>query len=336
MEQTLPASTIQRWLQLAAHRGHVVEEVLAAAGIGSHILHAEQGLGRVTFWQFQRLIRVVTALEGDELVNQGDQAVPIGSCDALARLTMHATDLREVIARAQRFLPVFPGLPAMGAAVQGTTVRIELDTRHLDDPMHILTEASLALAHRFAGWLIGRRIELTSLELMGEAPPYQLDFERTFRTRPSYGHLHAGLEFDSTLLDQPVVRTEQDWDALLAGSREELLALIDYGRSTADQTRIVLSGSSRGYRLRTEDVAARLSMSPTHLRRRLRAEGTAFTEIREQILRDRAIASLTQTDETITEISRSLGFSEDSAFRRAFRRWTGSPPGAYRRGCGDV
>lgn len=79
-----------------------------------------------------------------------------------------------------------------------------------------------------------------------------------------------------------------------------------------------------------EDIAAELAMSPQTLRRRLRDEGnTSPREIREQILRDAAISSLVRGEETVTALSRRLGFSEPSAFSRAFRRWTGSPPGSY-------
>jgi AraC-like DNA-binding protein len=78
------------------------------------------------------------------------------------------------------------------------------------------------------------------------------------------------------------------------------------------------------------EVAARLAVSLQHLRRRLRDEGTSITRIREDIIRDAAIASLVRGEESVHELSARLGFSEPSAFRRAFRRWTGSPPGAYR------
>ncbi|WP_370648224.1 helix-turn-helix transcriptional regulator [Amycolatopsis sp. FU40] len=76
--------------------------------------------------------------------------------------------------------------------------------------------------------------------------------------------------------------------------------------------------------------AGRLGISAQHLRRLLRAEKTPIGEIRDAVRRGAAIASLRRGDESIEELARRLGFSEASAFRRAFRRWTGQSPGHYR------
>ncbi|OBF11097.1 helix-turn-helix domain-containing protein [Mycobacterium sp. 852002-10029_SCH5224772] len=67
-----------------------------------------------------------------------------------------------------------------------------------------------------------------------------------------------------------------------------------------------------------------------HLRGLLRADNTSQRRIRDEVLRDRAIEALVHGEETITDLAARLGFSETSAFRRAFRRWTGTPPRAYR------
>ena len=72
-----------------------------------------------------------------------------------------------------------------------------------------------------------------------------------------------------------------------------------------------------------------LSVSAAHLRRLLRQEGTSVNQIREEVLRDAAISGLSRGD-SVDDISGRLGFSEPSSFRRAFKRWTGQTPGAYR------
>jgi AraC-like DNA-binding protein len=81
-----------------------------------------------------------------------------------------------------------------------------------------------------------------------------------------------------------------------------------------------------------EEVAARLAVSTPTLRRRLAAEGTSFQQIRDQLRRDVAIAALAAGAVSIEDLARQLGFSEPSAFHRAFRRWTGSAPRSYQPG----
>ncbi len=72
-----------------------------------------------------------------------------------------------------------------------------------------------------------------------------------------------------------------------------------------------------------------LAVSPPHLRRLLRQEGTSLGRLREEVLCDLAIAGL-RRGEPVDDLSARLGFSEPSAFRRAFKRWTGNTPRAYR------
>ncbi|HEX4904763.1 MAG TPA: helix-turn-helix transcriptional regulator [Acidimicrobiales bacterium] len=79
------------------------------------------------------------------------------------------------------------------------------------------------------------------------------------------------------------------------------------------------------------DAATRLTMSPQTLRRRLAEEGTSFRAISDDVRRDVAVTSLVDGTESIADLSARLGFSEPSAFTRAFRRWTGDAPSAYRR-----
>lgn len=77
-------------------------------------------------------------------------------------------------------------------------------------------------------------------------------------------------------------------------------------------------------------LARRLHMSPRTLQRRLAEEGTSVRELADGARRARAIP-LIESGHSIAEVAYLLGFAEASAFHRAFRRWTGRTPEAFRR-----
>jgi AraC-like DNA-binding protein len=79
-----------------------------------------------------------------------------------------------------------------------------------------------------------------------------------------------------------------------------------------------------------ESVAEQMHISPQTLRRHLREEGTSFQGLKDQLRRDMAIYHLSRAELSLQQIAEQLGFSEPSAFHRAFKKWTGLTPGAYR------
>lgn len=80
----------------------------------------------------------------------------------------------------------------------------------------------------------------------------------------------------------------------------------------------------------TEIVARRLAVSPRTLRRRLADEGFSFQEAKNLARRNRAKYFLSQTKKPVADIAFELGYSELSAFSRAFRAWVGETPQSYR------
>ena len=78
------------------------------------------------------------------------------------------------------------------------------------------------------------------------------------------------------------------------------------------------------------DVAALCSVHRRTLSRRLRAEGTAFRRLSDEVRFEIACRLLCNRRKTFAQIATTLGFSEASAFTRAFRRWSGQTPTAWR------
>ena len=79
-----------------------------------------------------------------------------------------------------------------------------------------------------------------------------------------------------------------------------------------------------------ERVAGGLGVTARSLRRRLSDRGTSLTEITDALRRELAMHHLTTSELSVGEIGFLVGFSEPSAFHRAFRRWTDQTPAAFR------
>ncbi len=79
-----------------------------------------------------------------------------------------------------------------------------------------------------------------------------------------------------------------------------------------------------------QQIARDLCMSEANLQLRLRQRGTTFQDLLDEIRRDMALAYLSQRRLSITEITYLTGFGDTSNFTRAFRRWTGMSPSAWR------
>lgn len=78
-------------------------------------------------------------------------------------------------------------------------------------------------------------------------------------------------------------------------------------------------------------MARQVASSRRTIQRRLYQHGQSYRSLRDAVRRDVALDLLVNTRQTCESIAAALGFSEPSAFSRAFRRWTGRSPGAYRR-----
>ena len=112
-------------------------------------------------------------------------------------------------------------------------------------------------------------------------------------------------------------------------SPADLLARPDGGDNLPSQIRRLL-GRDCNHWPDLEALAHQLNTSPQTLRRHLREQGSSFQELKDQLRRDLAIYHLGRHELPIQDIAEQLGFSEPSAFHRAFKKWTGLTPGAYR------
>ena len=82
--------------------------------------------------------------------------------------------------------------------------------------------------------------------------------------------------------------------------------------------------------IRVERVARALGCSRQTLYRRLKAEGLTFAGVLDDLRRREALQLIRDMSRSVKEIGYRLGFSDPAAFSRAFKRWTGKSPQAFR------
>ncbi len=276
------------------------------------------------------LMRALWRVADDELLGMGPRPLPPGTFRMVALAVIHAPDLRTALERLIDFLSITTGYPAIRMTVDGPACRVEIGAGPHAVLPPLAADIMLAFIHRFSAWLSGQRLALTALEMPFPEPPHSAEYTEVFGRIPSFGAPVASLGFDAARLDAPLVREESDLMGYIRRWPEDLILHRDYGATTADRVRKILEHGDAGHRRTAGEVAAKLSISTQHMRRLLHQEGTTFAKIREEVLRDLAVTGLRDGRHTIEELSYRLGFSEPSAFRRAFTRWVGTPPGEYR------
>ncbi|MGC0419874.1 helix-turn-helix domain-containing protein [Embleya sp. AB8] len=135
-------------------------------------------------------------------------------------------------------------------------------------------------------------------------------------------------------LDAAPRRVPASDDELALILRRYADGLLADARPAADwhgRFRSVIAGSLGGEELGLELVAHRMAMSPRTLQRRLSDLQTTWRDEIESVRHEHAATLLRDTELPVQSIAGRLGYTDARALRRAFQRWTGQTPDAYRR-----
>lgn len=138
------------------------------------------------------------------------------------------------------------------------------------------------------------------------------------------------IRFAKAYLDLPLVMSDTSSSQLAIEQCERELVAIGHTNRFVRQVRDLIHDEHDGFRS-VEAVATILCMSERTLKRQLAQDGTSFSDILEDLRRQRAVLLLRQDVQSIERIAELLGYSDVANFTRAFKRWTGTTPSQYRR-----
>lgn len=272
----------------------------------------------------------VAAEVDDEFFGQGARPMRKGSFTLLCHCVLHAPTLEHALRRALRFLNVILEDPSGRLEINEGLAEIVLEDK-MGPRSAFAYRTYWILLHGIACWLVGRRIPIRKVDFRCAEPQQGADYRLFFGAPVHFGQPVSRLSFDRQLLRLPIARTEQALKQFLRGAPANILVRYRYDAGLAAGIRRRLQQTAPTSWGSFEDIAAQMRMSPSTLRHRLQAEGRSFAGIKDEIRREQAMELLLKSRSSVGEIATQLGFSEPSAFHRAFRKWTSKSPGVFRR-----
>jgi AraC-like DNA-binding protein len=161
------------------------------------------------------------------------------------------------------------------------------------------------------------------------APAYADEYERILRLPVRFDAGEDGVLFPISMMDSLNPSADAALSQLLERYAADQLAKIPTSARFSQRVRACILSMLPLGNLTADGVAAQFNMSNRTLRRRLQEEETSYQEILDDVRADLARHYLTKEKREIDEVAFLLGFSDPSAFTKAFRRWTGQTPADF-------
>lgn len=317
-------------VEMLRRQGVPVQSVLKGTGIAEEELADQES--RVTYRQRLRQLENVTDLvpEGSWLDWRND--VSISDYGLLGYAMMSSATLEQAIQIAAKYHKT------AGAMFELIFIKDEED-------------AVLRLDHLLAGGKVGQMVveelfrgitplirlltgrdEFQPTEIrFNHAPPvYARRYADVFDCPISFDHKFAEYRFDAALLPQPLAESDANTARICEDSCRKLLNQMEIEEDIVSRICHMLL-STPGEFPKLDTIAQNLSIGTRTLRRRLKALGTSYQQILDDVKKELAIEYLQTTNLSIQEISDLLGYSEVTNFRRAFVKWAAISPYQYRK-----
>lgn len=172
------------------------------------------------------------------------------------------------------------------------------------------------------------RVDAVSFEY--ERPEYHEEYTRVLGLAPRFEQPLTCIVFDRALMSSVSLHRDEDvHEALRVIAERRILRLTQHTPFSA-RVRELLVEQAHTHQPDMNRVARALGLSRRSLRRRLVAEGSSYKAIVKEALAIVAKQYLRERRLTIQETAYEMGFADTSTFHRAFKRWTGRTPSAYR------
>jgi AraC-like DNA-binding protein len=319
----------------------LLEAIRAAGGNPDHILHTV-GLDRSAFSKpeafipsssFAQLLEEAARATGDDCfgLHFGEHSNP-KNIGPMCYVVLNSPTIGAGIENVERYHKVHNEAAKWFFALEGnhgyirfvlTNVGVAVPRQH--------NECSMAAALNTFRLMVGSQWAPQEVQFAHEAPQQISEHLRVFRAPVLFGYETNAFVVDREFVERQIPAADPRLYRILKRYLERVLGEMPREDGLLTSVRRAIAESMRDEEPKITRVAKTLALTPRTLQRQLKERGVEFKKLIEDTRRRFALSYLRDRKHTITEIAFLLGYSEVSAFNRAFKRWTGSTPLDYRR-----
>ena len=318
------AGEVRGMLRVLEDLGYDLDALLAAAGLQRRDVGDPDALlpSRACATVFEKAHRERRVCN---LALHLAQRTPVGANPLLDYLIVTSDSVGQGLERLARYLRLVN--PNVGLAVRRERSAVRVVVERAQTPFFTELTVSLCVI-RFMRETDDqfRAAHVSFTHEIDDVAEYARVLRCQVRARASWN----GVVLAKSALDLPLRRRDPVLRGWLERQAAAILARLPASGDACDEVRSVLSAQATSGEMTIDAVARRLSTTPRTLQRRLAQRGTSFETLRDHARRQAAEVYLSRTTLTIAEVTYLLGYSEPTAFHRAFRRWHRTTPQAFR------
>ena len=288
---------------------------------------------RVAFSKMDRLWRRAVQITGDAEfgLKVGARVVP-GDFFVLGHAWLASENLRDALERLCRFINV---LTTLGGHMElrphdrGYAL-VENGEARLAMPQQAARDAGLVALLKLFDFVTASKVRPLAVELPQTKDGSVVDYEKVFECPVSFNGDDEVWVFSAADLDAPLSGSIPVVSDAVDRIAESYIASLDEGAVAHDVRQALVQLLPSGH-ADQDTIATKLFRSRSTLQRQLGAEGTSYRDILESTRRELAEKYLLDGEFNQAQIAFMVGFSDQSNFARAFKRWTGMSPGEFQK-----
>jgi len=328
MEQSILASDLRVIVRLMNARQLNTESMLSAAGIDAALLNDPRA--RVSAACLGNVItQLVQALPGTNLGLELARFHRITDTHVLGITAIASETGIEALRRLSRYQALVATVEPLTISEQRDQVIIKKAIVQDADAEHVIQVFLFAVLLGGIRDITGYLGDIVSVSFTGKAHGAESAYREVFGPHVGFSAKEATLVLPKAVLEAPISTSNID---ILTKNEPMLASLVRAIRE--DNLLATLKMSILDHlpdkALTEEEAAASQNMSLRTFQRRIEAEGTRFRTLLDQTRAELAESLLADRTVSLSEVSYCCGFSEQASFSRAFKRWTGQTPSAYR------